>query len=192
VLWQNTNASLPRCHAYRKGEIDRSLITSDKKTDRSTRHQLSDQVAASTAKASLHIEFCILCCWLSSYPCTPKAALIIRYLLRRSLRLRSQLFREKQSLRPLGGLEDKYWPAITTARDPKNTTLPSHFQILGSRRLLPGAAYLPPLQQNAMRRAGGALLGVSQWKREKEGRSVGGARRMNAAAQTGSQLTDDR
>jgi hypothetical protein len=32
------------------GEIDRSLITSDKKTDRSTRHQLSDQVTANTAK----------------------------------------------------------------------------------------------------------------------------------------------
>jgi hypothetical protein len=30
VLWQNANADLPGCHAYRKGENDRSLITSDK------------------------------------------------------------------------------------------------------------------------------------------------------------------
>src|SRR6201981_3030963 len=48
VLWQNANANLPGCHAYRKGENDRSLITSDNKTDRSTRHQLSDRVAANT------------------------------------------------------------------------------------------------------------------------------------------------
>jgi hypothetical protein len=30
VLWQNANADLPGCHTYRKGENDRSLITSDK------------------------------------------------------------------------------------------------------------------------------------------------------------------
>ena len=30
MLWQNANADLPGCHAYRKGENDRSLITSDK------------------------------------------------------------------------------------------------------------------------------------------------------------------
>jgi hypothetical protein len=29
VLWQNANADLPGCHAYREGENDRSLITSD-------------------------------------------------------------------------------------------------------------------------------------------------------------------
>jgi hypothetical protein len=43
-----------------------------------------------------------------------------------------------------------------------------------------------------MSRAGGALLGLSQWEGEKEGRSFGGARRMNAAAQTAGQLADDR
>src|ERR1700756_3583154 len=48
VLWQNANANLPGCHAYRKGENDRSLITSDNKTDRSTRQWLSDRVAANT------------------------------------------------------------------------------------------------------------------------------------------------
>ena len=46
MLWQNANANLPGCHAYRKGENDRSLIRSDNKTDRSTRHQLSDRVAS--------------------------------------------------------------------------------------------------------------------------------------------------
>ena len=30
MLWQNANADLPGCHAYRKGENGRSLITSDK------------------------------------------------------------------------------------------------------------------------------------------------------------------
>ena len=30
MLWQNANADLPGCYAYRKGENDRSLITSDK------------------------------------------------------------------------------------------------------------------------------------------------------------------
>src|SRR5260221_12348929 len=43
-----------------------------------------------------------------------------------------------------------------------------------------------------MGRAGGALLGLSQWEGKKEERSVGGARRMNAAAQTAGQLADDR
>jgi hypothetical protein len=43
-----------------------------------------------------------------------------------------------------------------------------------------------------MSRAGGTLLGLGQWKGEKEGRSFGGARRMNAAAETAGQLADDR
>jgi hypothetical protein len=43
-----------------------------------------------------------------------------------------------------------------------------------------------------MSRAGGALLGLSQWEGEKEETSVGGARRMNATAQTAGQLADDR
>src|SRR6266481_3696291 len=66
-------------------------------------------------------------------------------------------------------------------------------QILGSRHLQPlRTAHLPPLQLNNMSRAGGTLLGLGQWKGEKEGRSFGGARRMNAAAQTAGQLADDR
>jgi hypothetical protein len=43
-----------------------------------------------------------------------------------------------------------------------------------------------------MSRAGGALLGLCQWEGEKEGISLGGARCMNAAAQTAGQLADDR
>jgi hypothetical protein len=43
-----------------------------------------------------------------------------------------------------------------------------------------------------MSRAGGALLGLSQREGEKEGISVGGARRVNAAAQTAGQFADDR
>src|SRR6266699_5024028 len=43
-----------------------------------------------------------------------------------------------------------------------------------------------------MSRAGGALLGLGQWKGEKEGISFDGARRMNAAAQTAGELADDR
>jgi hypothetical protein len=43
-----------------------------------------------------------------------------------------------------------------------------------------------------MRRAGGTLLGLGQSKGEKEGISFGGARRMNAAAQTAGQVADDR
>jgi hypothetical protein len=43
-----------------------------------------------------------------------------------------------------------------------------------------------------MCRAVGASLGLSQRKGEQEGRSFGGARRMNAAPQTADQLADDR
>jgi hypothetical protein len=56
-------------------------------------------------------------------------------------------------------------------------------QILGSRGLQPlKAAHLPPLQLNNMSRAGGTLLGLSQWEGDKGGSSFGGARRKNAAA----------
>ena len=48
-------------------------------------------------------------------------------------------------------------------------------------KLVLRAAHLPPLQ-NDMSRAGGALLGLSQWEGEKEGTPFGGARRMNAYA----------
>jgi len=66
-------------------------------------------------------------------------------------------------------------------------------QILGSVRLQPlRASHLPPLQPNNMSRAGGTLLGLGQWEGDKKGRSFGGARRMNAAAQTAGQLADDR
>jgi hypothetical protein len=41
-------------------------------------------------------------------------------------------------------------------------------------------------------RAGGTLLGVDQWKGEKEGRFFSGARYMNVATQTAGQLADDR
>jgi hypothetical protein len=50
--------------------------------------------------------------------------------------------------------------------------------------------HLPSLQDNTSY-AGGTLLGFSQWEGEKEGRPFGGARRMNAATQTASQLADD-
>jgi hypothetical protein len=40
--------------------------------------------------------------------------------------------------------------------------------------------------------AGGTLLGLGQWKGEKESRSFGGATRMNAAAQATGQIADDR
>src|SRR5450631_205832 len=43
-----------------------------------------------------------------------------------------------------------------------------------------------------MHRAGGTLLGLGQWEGDKEGSCFGGARRMNAAAQTAGQLADDR
>ncbi len=48
MLRQNTDADLPGCNANNKGENDRSLILSDIKPDRSTRHQLSDRVPANT------------------------------------------------------------------------------------------------------------------------------------------------
>jgi hypothetical protein len=61
-------------------------------------------------------------------------------------------------------------------------------QVLVSRRPQSlRVAHLPSLQQN-MSHAGGALLGLSQWEGEKEGTPVGGARGMNAAAQTAGQL----
>jgi hypothetical protein len=43
-----------------------------------------------------------------------------------------------------------------------------------------------------MGRAAHALLGLGQWEGDKERISFGGARRMNAAAQTAGQLADDR
>src|SRR3954454_11839520 len=43
-----------------------------------------------------------------------------------------------------------------------------------------------------MSHASDPLLGLSQWKGEKEGTSVGGARRMKAATQTAGQFADDR
>jgi len=79
--------------------------------------------------------------------------------------------------------------ATSIRKTPRGLASP---QIPGSRRLQPlRAAHLPPLQNN-MSSAGGALLGLSQWEGEKEGISVGGARRMNAAAQTVGQFADDR
>src|SRR5260370_42260084 len=101
----------------------------------------------------------------------------------------------RQRMRPLGAWSENYWLAIKSAQAASIRKTPCCLgspQILGSRRLQPlRAAHLPPLQNN-MSRAGGALLGLSQWEGEKEGRSVGGARRMNAAAQTAGQLADDR
>jgi hypothetical protein len=71
--------------------------------------------------------------------------------------------------------------------------LTSHRILDPGRLQLPRAApHLPPLQQNNMRRAGVALLRLSQWEGEKEGRSFGGARRMNAATQTAGQFADNR
>src|SRR5713226_5220250 len=123
------------------------------------------------------------------------AAAIIRDLLRGKLRFRSQPFKRGKSLRPLGAWSENYWLAIKSAQAASIRKTPRCLaspQILGSRRLQPlRAAHLPPLQNNRSR-AGGALLGLSQWEGEKEGRSVGGARRMNAAAQTAGQLADDR
>src|ERR1700722_12606526 len=84
----------------------------------------------------------------------------------------------------------KGWPSGRRFR--KNGTSSSQPQILGSRRLQPlRAAHPPPLQNNTSR-ADGELLGFSQREGEKEGGSVGGARRMNVAAQTAGQLADDR
>src|SRR4029077_9335016 len=46
------NADLPGCHAYRKGENDRSLITSDKQNPTAQPgHRLSDRVPANTNHA---------------------------------------------------------------------------------------------------------------------------------------------
>jgi hypothetical protein len=39
---------------------------------------------------------------------------------------------------------------------------------------------------------GVTLLGMSQWESDKEGRSFGGARRMNATTQTAGQFADNR
>src|ERR1700692_4519003 len=52
-------------------------------------------------------------------------------------------------------------------------------------------ARLPPLHLNILSCASGPLLGLGQCKGEKGGRSFGGARRLNAAAQTAGQLADD-
>src|SRR5260370_38028511 len=52
------------------------------------------------------------------------------------------------------------------------------------------AARLPPPQLDNMSSAGGMLLGFDQWEGDKK--AFGGARRMNAAAQTAGQLADDR
>src|SRR5713226_1086544 len=124
------------------------------------------------------------------------AAAIIRDLLRGKLRFRSQPFKRGKSLRPLGAWSENYWLAIKSAQAASIRKTPRCLaspQILGSRRLQPlRAAHLPPLQLNNMSRAGGALLGLGQWKGEKGGISFGGARRMNAAAQAAGQLADDR
>jgi hypothetical protein len=53
------------------------------------------------------------------------------------------------------------------------------------------APHIPPLQLNIMSRASCSLLGLGQWKGEKERRSFGSAGRINAAAQTAGQLADD-
>src|SRR6266702_1727603 len=111
--------------------------------------------------------------------------------LRRKLRFRSQPFKRGKSLRPLGpGAIIKSASAASIRKTPRCLTSP---QILDYRRLQPlRVAHLPPLRSNNMSRAGGALLGLRQWEGEKEGISFGGARRMNAAAQTAGQLADDR
>jgi hypothetical protein len=52
--------------------------------------------------------------------------------------------------------------------NPKNASCQANLQFLDSRRVQPlRAAPLPPLQQNNMSRAGGALLGLSQWEGER-------------------------
>src|SRR5882724_4554573 len=123
------------------------------------------------------------------------ALLIIRDLLRGKLRL-SQPFKRGKSLRPLGAWtriiawRSSQPSAASIRKTPRCLASP---QILGSGRLQPlRAAHLPPLQPNNTSRAGGTSLGLGQWKGEKEGISFGGARRMNAAAQTAGQLADDR
>jgi hypothetical protein len=42
-----------------------------------------------------------------------------------------------------------------------------------------------------MDRVGRTLLGIGQWKVQKEGASFGGTRRMNVAAQAGGQFADN-
>jgi hypothetical protein len=72
--------------------------------------------------------------------------------------------------------------------DPKNATLPSSPP--GSRFPTPAIAEGGPssFASTKHEHRGGALLGLSQWEGEKEGTPVGGARGMNAAAQTAGQL----
>jgi hypothetical protein len=66
-------------------------------------------------------------------------------------------------------------------------------QVLGSGRpKLLRAAHLPPLQLNSESRTGCMLFGLGHWKGEEKVRSFGGARRVNAPAQTADQLADDR
>jgi hypothetical protein len=123
------------------------------------------------------------------------ALLIIRDLLRGKPRSLS-IFQERQIPASARGLDENHRLAIKSASAAsirKTRRCLAGAQILGSGRLQPlRAAHLSPLQPNNMTRAGGALLGLSQWEGEKEGISVGGARRMNAAAQTAGQLADDR
>jgi hypothetical protein len=84
-------------------------------------------------------------------------------------------------------------PSSLAIASSKNAWYLASAQVLGSRRLHSlGAAHFPPLQLNNVSHAGGTLLGVSQRKGEKERSSFGGARRMNAAAQTVGQLANDR
>jgi hypothetical protein len=114
---------------------------------------------------------------------TLEAILIIRDFLGGKLRFCSQPFKRGKSLRPLGAWSENYWPAIKSAQAASIRKTPrclANPHILG--RLQPlSAGHLPPLQNN-MSRAGGALLGLGQWEGEKEGKSFGGARCMNAAA----------
>src|SRR5260370_13056105 len=121
---------------------------------------------------------------------------MIRDLLGGKVRFRSEPFKRGKSLRPLGARSENYWLAIKSAQAASIRKTPRCLaspQILGSRHLQPlRTAHLPPLQPNNMSRAGGTLLDLGQWKGEKEGISFGGARRMNAAAQTARQLPDDR
>ena len=64
--------------------------------------------------------------------------------------------------------------------------------ILGSGGIQPPrAAHLSLLQDNT-NRASGALLSLCQWEGEKEGISVGAARRTNAAGQAAGKFADDR
>jgi FixJ family two-component response regulator len=51
VLRQNADTDVPGCNADDQGEDDRSLTHRTPKPDRSTRHRLSDRVAANTVAA---------------------------------------------------------------------------------------------------------------------------------------------